>query len=59
MKKVFTSASKMVFLIMAISSSVGLFTGKLSEENFMMLTSGAFAFYFSNKPKNSEGEIIK
>lgn len=49
MKNIITSASKIVFILMAISACIALFTGFLSENNFMILAGGAFAFYFSNK----------
>lgn len=44
---------------MATSASLGFFLGVLSENNFMILAGGAFAFYFSNKPTDSTGVIIK
>ena len=43
------SAAKMVFLLLAVSASIGLFTGHISENNFMLLAGSAFAFYFANK----------
>lgn len=43
------SAAKMVFLLLAVGATVGLFTGHIKEENFMLLATSAFAFYFSNK----------
>lgn len=43
------SASKTVFLILTITACVGFMIGKLPVENFMILASSAFAFYFSNK----------
>ena len=45
--KILESASKIVFVGLAIASCVGLFTGNISENNFMLLATGAFAFYFS------------
>lgn len=45
--KILQSASKFVFVVLAIASCVGLFTGNVSENNFMLLATGAFAFYFS------------
>lgn len=47
--EILKSASKIVFLLMAIGAIVGFFLGRLSEGNFMILAGGAFAFYFSNK----------
>lgn len=55
MSKIFNSASKIVFILLAITVCVGLFMDKLSPENFMVLASGAFAFYFTKgtPPVNS------
>lgn len=49
MKNIVTSASKIVFLLMAIAAVVGFFLGRLSEGNFMILCGGAFTFYFAHK----------
>jgi len=54
MNKLITSASKIVFILMAITASIALFTGKLTPENFMVLASASFAFYFSNKGNTDE-----
>jgi glucokinase len=43
------SASKIVFLLLTITACGGFFIGVLSPDNFMILASSAFAFYFSNK----------
>lgn len=43
------SASKTVFIILALTACVGFMVGKLPVDNFMILASSAFAFYFSNK----------
>lgn len=53
------SASKVVFLIIAITACAGFFTGKLSADNFMILATGAFAFYFSNKGDSSNEYLGK
>jgi hypothetical protein len=49
MRNIVTSASKIVFLLMALAVVVGFFMGRLSENNFMILAGGAFTFYFANK----------
>lgn len=49
------SAAKMVFLLLAISACVGLFTGHISEQNFMLLATAAFSFYFANKGDGGNG----
>lgn len=48
----------MVFLLLAVGATVGLFTGHISEENFMLLATSAFAFYFSNKGDGSGGASV-
>lgn len=64
MKKITQSASKIVFVLVALTSCVALFTGNMSEANFMLLAGSAFTFYFTNKnetvvkteaPKNEIG----
>lgn len=39
----------MVFLLIAITACAGFLIGKLPTDQFMLLATGAFAFYFSNK----------
>lgn len=53
------SASKIVFILMAVASCVALFVGKINAEQFMVLSSMAFAFYFSSKPTDNNGVILK
>lgn len=43
------SASKLVFILLALSACIGFFLGKLDSNNFMILAGSAFTFYFSNK----------
>jgi len=49
MTKLLSSASKIVFILLAVAAVVGFFMGKLDEGNFMILTGSAFAFYFAHK----------
>lgn len=57
MKNIVTSASKIVFLLMALAVVIGFFMGRLSENNFMILAGGAFTFYFANKGEtNNDGD---
>ena len=49
MAKIFSSASKIVFLLLAVTSCVAFFLGKLESKDFMVLAGMAFTFYFSNK----------
>jgi len=52
--EILKSASKVVFILMALASIAALFVGKIGGEQFMVLSSMAFAFYFSSK-----GEVSK
>ncbi len=49
MNEILKSASKIVFILMALATVAAMFVGKISGEQFMVLASMAFAFYFSNK----------
>lgn len=54
MNNLLKSASKLVFLVLTISACAGFFLGKLESQDFMVLASMAFGFYFSFKGDNSE-----
>lgn len=54
MDKLISSASKIVFIMMALGVHAALFTGKISGEQYMVLASMAFTFYFANKGEPSE-----
>ena len=47
--KILESASKIVFILMTLATIAALFVGKVTGEQFLVLASMAFAFYFSNK----------
>jgi hypothetical protein len=47
--EILKSASKVVFILMAVGSVAALFTGKITGDQYMLLSGMAFAFYFSNK----------
>ena len=49
MSNILKSASKIVFIMLALSACIGFFIGKLEAKDFMVLAGMAFAFYFSNK----------
>jgi len=49
MSKLMTSASKIVFILMALGAIIGFFIGKLEAADFMLLCGMAFSFYFSHK----------
>jgi hypothetical protein len=46
------SASKVVFIIMALTSCGGFLLGLLEAKDFMFLTGMAFSFYFTQKIPN-------
>lgn len=52
--EILKSASKLVFLLLALTACVGFFLGKLESTDFMVLASMAFGFYFSFKGDNSQ-----
>ena len=61
MTNVLKSASKIVFLVLTITACAGFFLGKLESQDFMVLASMAFGFYFSFKgdtTKEYAGKII-
>ena len=47
--KILQSASKIVFILLALTSCAGFFLGKLESKDFMVLAGMAFTFYFSAK----------
>lgn len=51
---IFKSASKIVFILMAIAVVVLTFIGVVDPKDFMMLASMAFAFYFANKGETDQ-----
>ena len=52
--EIFKSASKIVFLLMALATIIGMFLGRIDPKDFLTLASMAFAFYFANKGENSQ-----
>jgi len=55
MGNILKSASKIVFILLAITACVGLFVGKIESQDFMVLASMAFAFYFAHKGDVGKG----
>ncbi len=47
--KILKSASKVVFLVLALTACAWFFFDKLESKDFMVLASMAFGFYFSFK----------
>ncbi|MCL5667352.1 MAG: hypothetical protein M1383_06305 [Patescibacteria group bacterium] len=53
---ILTSASKTVFVLMALATIAGLFLGKIDPKDFMILASMAFSFYFAYKGSSAPNE---
>ena len=51
MKKIFQSASKTVFVLMALSLVILTFAGKVEAKDFIVLASMAFTYYFTKQTK--------
>lgn len=49
MKDIFNSASKIVFILLALTACSAFLLGVLQSQDFMVLAMAAFTFYFSNK----------
>lgn len=54
MGSIVTSASKIVFILMALGVNGMAFTGKITGEQYMMLAGMAFTFYFANKGETGQ-----
>jgi len=57
--EILKSASKVVFIALAVSACIGFFLGKLSSSDFMVLAGMAFGFYFANKGDSNEKYLGK
>ena len=57
MTKIISSASKFVFVMMALGVHAALFTGKITGEQYLVLAGMAFTFYFANKG-NQENNFL-
>lgn len=47
--EIFKSASKIVFIAVALAVIAALFTGHITGDQFMILAGMTFTFYFANK----------
>lgn len=57
MNKIMGSASKIVFIMIALFACVAFMMGKLTQDNFMILAISAFAFYFG-KPNGAPASVV-
>lgn len=49
MRNIWCSASKIVFIMLAATACAAFILERLPVDQFMLLSSSAFAFYFANK----------
>lgn len=54
MYKIYTSASKIAFLLMVIAVIGALFLNKITGEQFLVLASMSFSFYFTKSVPESK-----
>jgi asparagine N-glycosylation enzyme membrane subunit Stt3 len=59
MKNIISSASKIVFLLLALTACVGFFLKLLESKDFMVLACMAFTFYFASKGDSSNNYLNK
>lgn len=57
MKNIFESASKIVFIMLALTACAGFFLGMLESKDFMVLAGMAFTFYFSYKGSEAKPTV--
>jgi len=55
--KIFTSASKIVFVLLSLALVILTFVGIVDAKDFITLTSMAFTYYFAARSKKPE-ELI-
>ena len=53
LKTLFSSAAKIVFILVAFTACLAFFFGKLEAKDFMLLASLAFSFYFVTPSTNN------
>ena len=56
---IFNSASRVVFILIAITVCIGFALGVLSEGNFILLAGSAFTYYFTRDNGQSLNEEAK
>lgn len=52
--EILKSAAKIVFILVALTACIGFMIGKLPVDSFMILATGVFAFFYSNKGDSSK-----
>lgn len=56
-RPIYQSATKIVFIILAIALVVGLFVGNIESKDFMLIAGQVFAFYFGQKYSGNNSNI--
>lgn len=56
--KVFQSASRIVFILMAAATVVLTFTGKVDAKDFIALAGMAFVHFFNNSSKTVDKSVV-
>lgn len=59
MNEIFKSASKIVFIMMAIAVVALTFVGTVEAKDFITLATMAFTFYFANKGSEDNNYLGK
>ncbi len=55
MNKIFSSATKIVFIIMAIATVALTFTGTVEAKDFIMLVGMTFTYYYTKQQNPTVG----
>ena len=54
MERIYSSASRIVFILIALTACWAFLSGLLDTANFMILANAAFLYYFTRKNKVQE-----
>lgn len=57
--RIFNSASKVVFILMALAMIIGLFMKIIEPKDFIPLATMTFGFYFANKGDSNQPYLGK
>jgi len=52
--QILQSASKIVFILIAVALVSGLFVGKVDPKDFMVIASMVFTYYFTRKNESTQ-----
>lgn len=54
MNRIYTSATKLVFIIIAITVCAAYLMGKMQTNEFMIIATGVFSYYFTKSKPGDE-----